>query len=113
MRSRQQQHSAQRRNAPHERADHHGTDGGRRQQRLHPGDAIGGCTGDTRNVIEGSIGFWYRLYNGPMGRTQIGMQYSNFVRNTWDGNNNNLANPLLAPHADQNMWFTSFRYYLP
>ena len=71
----------------------------------------GSCTGDTRNVVEGSIGFWYRLYNGPMGRTQVGMQFSSYVRNTWDGNNEGAT--MFAPHAGQNMWFTSFRYYLP
>jgi hypothetical protein len=74
--------------------------------------SLGGCTGDTRNVVEGSIGFWYRLYNGPMGRTQVGMQFSSYVRNTWDGNNAG-ATANIAPHAGQNMWFTSFRYYLP
>jgi hypothetical protein len=75
--------------------------------------SLSNCSGNTRNLIEGTVGFWYRFYNGPMGRVQFGMQYSSYVRNTWDGNGGTATNPLLSPSAGQNMWFTSFRYYLP
>jgi hypothetical protein len=64
------------------------------------------CSGQTRNIIEGTFGFWYKLYNGPKGRIQFGPQYSYLVRNTWSG----LG---VQPHAIENMLFTSFRYYLP
>lgn len=64
------------------------------------------CTGDTRSIIEGTIGFWYRFYNGPKGRLQFGPQYSYIDRNTWGGVGGN-------PNATENMFFTSFRYYLP
>jgi hypothetical protein len=64
------------------------------------------CTGDTRSIIEGTIGFWYRFYNGPKGRLQWGPQYSYIDRNTWFGVGGN-------PSATENMFFTSFRYYLP
>jgi len=68
--------------------------------------ALANCTGDTRNIIEGTLGFWYRLYTGPKGRLQLGPQYSYIVRNTWAGTGG-------QPHAIDNMVFTSFRYYLP
>jgi hypothetical protein len=77
------------------------------------------CTGDTRNLIEGSIQFWYRFYKGPKGTIQYGMQYSNYVRNTWRGVPTGTGADGIAhttngqPHADENMIFTSFRYYLP
>jgi hypothetical protein len=74
---------------------------------------LSGCTGHTRNLIEGTVGFWYRFYSGPMGRVQFGMQYSSYIRNTWDGNNAVATNPSQSPSAAENMWFTSFRYYLP
>jgi hypothetical protein len=75
---------------------------------------LGNCTGDTRNVIEGTIGFWYRFYNGPKGRIQYGMQYSNYIRNTWKGVGTTSGIGVSGqPHADENMVFTSFRYYLP
>jgi hypothetical protein len=64
------------------------------------------CNGDTRSIIEGTIGFWYRFYNGPKGRIQWGPQYSYIDRNTWGGVGG-------SPNATENMIFTSFRYYLP
>jgi len=73
--------------------------------------ALGNCTGDTRNVIEGTSGFWYRFYKGPRGTIQYGMQYSNLIRNTWRGAPSSTT--PAAPHSDNNMVFTSFRYYLP
>ena len=71
-----------------------------------PGSLGSNCTGDTRNIIEGTFGFWYRFYNGPKGRLQVGPQYSYVVRNTWSGTPG-------QPHAVENMFLTSFRYYLP
>jgi hypothetical protein len=64
------------------------------------------CTGDTRNLIEGTFGFWYRFYKGEKGTLQWGPQYSYVVRNTWSGTGG-------EPRANENMIFTSFRYYLP
>ena len=64
------------------------------------------CSGNTRSIIEGTVGFWYRFYNGPKGRVQWGPQYSYIDRNTWGGVGGN-------PNATENMFFTSFRYYLP
>jgi hypothetical protein len=72
------------------------------------------CQGDIRNIIEGTLGFWYRFYQGPKGRVQYGFQYSYAVRNTWRGTNGNTEEPSsFTPHAIDNMVFTSFRYYLP
>jgi hypothetical protein len=68
---------------------------------------LNNCDGDSRNVIEGTMGFAYRFYRGPMGTVQYAMQYSNWVRNTWRGAGG------IAPHSDNNMVLTSFRYYLP
>jgi hypothetical protein len=74
--------------------------------------SLAGCTGDTRNVIQGTLGFWYRFYKGPRGTFQWGQQYSYIVRNTWSGAG---ADPdtSAAPHATENMAMTSFRYVLP
>jgi hypothetical protein len=72
------------------------------------------CQGDIRNIIEGTLGFWYRFYQGPKGRVQYGLQYSYFVKNTWTGSNGSTEAPeFFTPHATNNMVFTSFRYYLP
>jgi hypothetical protein len=72
---------------------------------FNPG-GLANCNGDTRNIIQGTIGFWYRFYSGPKGRVQWGPQYSYIVRNTWRGVGGD-------PDATENMLFTSFRYYLP
>jgi len=64
------------------------------------------CNGDTRVIMEGTIGFWYRFYKGPKGTLQWGPQYSYFDKNTWAGVGGN-------PNATQNIFLTSFRYYLP
>jgi len=64
------------------------------------------CSGNTRSIFEGTIGFWYRFYAGPKGRLQWGPQYSYLDRNSWAGKGGN-------PNATENMFLTSFRYYLP
>jgi hypothetical protein len=74
--------------------------------------ALSNCDGDTRNILEGTFGFWYRFYSGPMGRMQFGVQYSYVTKNTWSGAGA-TAGSTAAPHALDNMLFTSFRYYLP
>jgi len=71
----------------------------------NPG-SLKNCNGDTRVVMEGTIGFWYRFYQGPKGRLQWGPQYSYIDRNIWAGTGG-------SPNATENMLFTSFRYYLP
>jgi hypothetical protein len=72
------------------------------------------CTADTRADIEGTIGFWYRFYNGPKGRFQFGTQYSYVTRQTWSGvGPAGAGNPGVTPEGLDGMVFTSLRYYLP
>jgi hypothetical protein len=70
--------------------------------------ALANCSGQTRDLTEGTLGFWYRFHNGPRGRYQWGMQYSYVNRATWADEVHGLE-----PHGLDNMVFTSFRYYLP
>jgi hypothetical protein len=75
--------------------------------------ALSNCTADTRVLIEGTAGFWYKLYDGSKekvnrGRVQFGPQFSYVTRNTWSGS----SSPN-EPHGIDGMVFTSFRYYLP
>jgi hypothetical protein len=74
--------------------------------------SLANCAGDTRVIIEGTLGFWYRVYNGEKGRVQWGAQYSYITRNTWAGSSA-TAGVSSQPNAIDNMVFTSFRYYLP
>lgn len=83
---------------------------------------LANCAGQTKSIVEGTTGFWYKPYNGPKGRLQIGLQYSYLERAAWTGYGplvtinpppRNPGSATLAPKAIENMWFTSFRYYLP
>ena len=76
------------------------------------------CAGDIRIIQEGTIGFWYRFYGGryggPKGRMQFGVQYSYLSKNAWSGTGGVAAGGLaIGPKANDNMIFTSFRYYIP
>jgi len=45
---------------------------------------------------------------------QWGIQYSYFYKSGWSGNGGLTAGSAgIAPHAVDNMVWTSFRYYLP
>lgn len=79
------------------------------------GYAFGGlsnCSGQTQSVVEGTMGFWIKFYNGPKGRMQFGPQYSYISRNAWAGAGMTAATSL-APHGVDNILYTSFRYFLP
>lgn len=71
------------------------------------------CQADNRNIQEGTIGYWFRFYKGPRGTFQQGIQYSYAERHTWQGIGDPLTGLGGSPKAIDNMWFTSFRYYLP
>jgi Skp family chaperone for outer membrane proteins len=65
------------------------------------------CTGQTRNVQEVTAGYWYDFYKGDKGRLRQSIQYGYAVREGWSG-----ASGYGAKGID-NMFWTSFRYYLP
>lgn len=76
----------------------------------------GSCAGDTRVISEATLGFWYKFYNGPKGGFRFGVQYSYFTKDGWSGNNSSAgtsSKPGFAPHAVDNMIWTSIRYYIP
>ena len=79
--------------------------------------SAGACAGDIHHIVEGTLGFWHKLYNGPKGRLQWGIQYSYLSKVAWSGNAFNVttgvAGASVRPKATENMVFTSFRYYIP
>jgi hypothetical protein len=75
---------------------------------------LANCTGDTRALVEGTLGFWYKFYTGPKGSFRFGTQYSYVSRQTWSGiGPAGAGQPGVTPSGIDNMVFTSFRYYLP
>ncbi|HEV2133616.1 MAG TPA: hypothetical protein VGR47_05085 [Terracidiphilus sp.] len=77
-----------------------------------------GCGGSNKDVQEFTGGYWFDFYNGPKGRLRYGLQYSRFERDLWSGNGTNATtgvttNPGGGANGIDNMFWTSFRYYLP
>lgn len=77
----------------------------------------GTCAGDIRNIMQFTLGFWHKFYQGPKGGVRWGIQYSYLTKSGWSGNNSSPASttpgPGISPKAVDNLVWTSFRYYLP
>ena len=72
------------------------------------------CTGHTRAVLEGTVGFIYRIYSSPaLGRFQFSAVYSYLTREAWTGLDTHTTTGVGNPKATNNMVFTGFRYYIP
>lgn len=75
------------------------------------------CAGDIRIIQEATVGFWYKFYQGPKGRFQWGLQYSYLARDGYSGTGGTATATTpafgISPKAIDNLFFTSFRYYLP
>jgi hypothetical protein len=71
-----------------------------------------GCTNQTKDVQEFTAGEWYNFYSGPKGRMRLGLQYAWFERDLWSGHGG-TTNPGGGANGTSNMFWTSFRYYLP
>lgn len=70
------------------------------------------CKGNTKDVQEFTAGNWYSIYNGSAGALRFGLQYSRFERDLWSGVGGS-TNPGGGARGIDNMFWTSFRYYLP
>lgn len=62
------------------------------------------CVGNSKEIWQGTLGFWWKFYQGKFGKMQFGTQYSHTERKAFDGVGG-------APTAKEDMVFTSFRYY--
>lgn len=62
------------------------------------------CVGETRQVAQGTVGMWWKFYQGKFGKVAFGAQYSHTTRTAFDGVGG-------APKTSDNMFFTSLRYY--
>jgi len=79
---------------------------------ITPGNSTNGCKGNNKDVQEFTVGYWFNIISGPQGRLRQGIQYSLIRRDLWSGNGGTL-NPGNGANGEDNMIFTSFRYYLP
>jgi len=76
-----------------------------------------GCGNNTRSVQEFTGGYWYDLYKGDHGRLRQSIQYGYAVREGWSGGapGTGITSTTVLNGAKgiDNMFWTSFRYYLP
>jgi hypothetical protein len=77
---------------------------------FYPG---GSCGAQTRDVQEATGGYWYDFYKGEHGRLRQGIQYGYAVREGWSGAPLTTGGPGAGAKGIDNMFWTSFRYYLP
>ena len=70
------------------------------------------CGNQTKDVTEFTTGYWYDFYRGPKGRLRQGIQYSYIQRNLWSGAGG-TTNPGNGAEGTDNLFETSFRYYIP
>lgn len=66
--------------------------------------AAGACVANTKEVDQLAFGVWDNFYRGAFGNLRVGLQYSYTNRKTFTGVGG-------APSVDENMFFTSFRFY--
>jgi hypothetical protein len=68
--------------------------------------ALNACRGDNRNIYEGMIGYWYRLYRGDFGSIAYGNQITYMHRNMWSGIGD-------TPDGRNVVVYSTLRFYLP
>jgi hypothetical protein len=76
---------------------------------------LANCTGDTHQLTESAVQIWYRFYKGPKGTIQFGVQGAHYEREAFLGVGGAAGSVSAGgdPKPSMNMFFTSFRYYLP
>jgi hypothetical protein len=77
---------------------------------FYPG---GSCGAQTKDVQEATAGYWYDFYRGDYGRVRLGMQYAYALRQSWTGAPVSPNPNGVGAKGIDNMFWTSFRYYLP
>jgi TolA-binding protein len=73
----------------------------------------GSCGAQSRDVQEITGGYWYDIYKGDHGRLRQSIQYGYAVREGWSGAPASAGAPGIGAKGIDNMFWTSFRYYLP
>jgi hypothetical protein len=69
----------------------------------------GSCGAQNRDIQEFTGGYWYDIIKGDHGRLRQGIQDGYAVREGWSG----AGSPAIGAKGIDNMFWTSFRYYLP
>ncbi len=65
------------------------------------------CGAQNKNLWDVTGGLWYRIYSGPFGRLQYGMQFEYISRKSWSAVKGG------SPTGSDAVGLTSIRFYLP
>ena len=73
------------------------------------------CSGQTRGLVEGTLGGWWRFLHGPYGTMQVGPSWSYVRRTAFEGTSvatigKSTADGNVTPKTDENTILLSFRY---
>ncbi len=72
------------------------------------------CSGQTRGLVEGTLGGWYRFIHGDYGTMEVGTSWSYVKRTAFQGDVYNTAGTrvegITTPKTDENIILISFRY---
>jgi hypothetical protein len=71
---------------------------------------LGSCSAVTSNVVEGTLGAWWRIIKSAYGTVRVGAQYEYVNRNTFKGAGATKGSTV-APSANENAFLFSFPYY--
>jgi outer membrane murein-binding lipoprotein Lpp len=71
---------------------------------------LGSCSAVTKNVVEGTLGAWWRAFKGSYGTAQIGAEYEWVERNAFKGVGATKGSTL-TPNTNENIFLFSLRYY--
>ncbi len=76
---------------------------------------VGSCAGNSKRIFQGTAGMWDKIYKGSFGEVRVGLQYSYTQRELFQGNGGTVGTPAaplnFAPHQNDQLVLTSFRYY--
>ena len=62
------------------------------------------CVANLRRIIDIKVGVWQDIYKGPLGRFAAGVEYDFIQNKSFNGIGG-------APSTDNNIFFTSLRYF--
>lgn len=69
------------------------------------------CTANIKSVQELTVGFWKGIYKGDLGRITFGMQYEYVRLQAFPGLATGTGTPNQGLNPNNNIFFTSIRYY--
>ncbi len=73
------------------------------------------CSGQTRGLVEGTLGGWWRFLHGPAGTMEVGPAWEYIRRTAFQGTavsgtGSRTVDSAVTPKTDENVFLLSFRY---